>query len=89
MSLNKIFKIFGYFVSVVLIIFGTILVTGIPPYAGLNKMPDQSRIAFGVVFLLYGIYRGVRLFFSNKDIKSNKETELEQLEDNESDNKQN
>jgi hypothetical protein len=68
MSLNRIFKIFGYFVSVVLIIFGTILVTGIhiPMYARLNNIPDQPRIVFGVVFLLYGIFRGLRLFFSNK-----------------------
>jgi len=69
MSLNRIFKIFGYFVSVVLIIFGTILVTGIhiPMYARLNNIPDQPRIVFGVVFLLYGIFRGLRLFFSNKE----------------------
>jgi len=67
MNFNKVFRIIGYFVSVVLIIFGIILVTGVPVYAGrLNNMPDQPRIAFGVVFLLYGIYRGVRLFFSRK-----------------------
>jgi len=68
MNLNKIFRIFGYFVSVVLIIFGTILVTGIhiPMYASLNNIPDQLRIVFGVVFLLYGIYRGLRLFFSRE-----------------------
>ena len=69
MNLNRIFRIFGYFVSVVLIIFGTILVTGIhiPMYARLNNIPDQPRIVFGVVFLLYGIFRGLRLFFSNKN----------------------
>jgi uncharacterized membrane protein len=65
MNLNKIFRIFGYFVSVVLIIFGTILVTGIhiPMYASIKNIPDQPRIVFGVVFFLYGVYRGVRLLF--------------------------
>ena len=68
MNLNKIFRIFGYFVSAVLIVFGIILVTGIPLYAGLKPIPDHpTRVVFGVVFLLYGIYRAVRLFFSNKE----------------------
>jgi len=66
MSLNKIFRIFGYFVSAVLIVFGIILITGIPLYAGLYNIPDQPKIMFGVVFILYGIYRAVRLLFINR-----------------------
>jgi hypothetical protein len=71
MSLNKIFRIFGYFVSAILFFFGIILVTGIHLYAGLNTIPDNPRIVFGIVFLLYGIYRGLRLFFSNKEQEEN------------------
>jgi len=67
MNFNKVFRIIGYFVSVVLIIFGIMLVTGMSPHgSSLNNMPNQLRIVFGVVFLLYGVYRGVRLFFSRK-----------------------
>jgi len=66
MSLNKIFRIFGYFVSAVLIVFGIVLITGIPLYAGLHNIPDQPKIMFGVVFILYGIYRAVRLLFITK-----------------------
>jgi len=63
MSLNKIFRIFGYFVSAVLVVFGIVLITGIPLYAGLYNIPDRSKIMFGVVFILYGVYRAVRLLF--------------------------
>ena len=73
MNLNKIFRIFGYFVSTVLIVFGIILVTGIPLYAGLKNIPDQPRIVFGVVFILYGIYRAVRLLFLNKEQEDSKD----------------
>jgi hypothetical protein len=79
MSLNRIFRIFGYFVSVVLTIFGLILITGIhiPMYASVKNIPDQPRIVFGVVFLLYGIYRGVRLFFSRERNEDDEEKSRE------------
>jgi len=65
MTLTKIFRIFGYFVSVVLLLFGTLLLAGF--FHGARNVPDKFRITFGVVFVLYGMYRFVRLYYTRKD----------------------
>ena len=67
MSLNKIFRIFGYFVSAVLFTFGMVLITGFFNMRGIKYVPSQYRITFGVVFILYGIYRFVRLYYTRND----------------------
>ena len=76
MNLTKIFRIFGYFVSTVMFVFGLVLVTGFFGYGSLKHVPNQFRITFGVVFILYGIYRFVRLYFTReKDLTENDEKE--------------
>ena len=58
---------FGYVLSGFLFICGLIVATGlfIPP-----TMPEKLRIMFGVVMLLYGVYR-----FINLRIKQQQENE--------------
>lgn len=75
MTLTKAFRIFGYFVSVVLLIFGLILVTGFIDYGRLKYVPSQFRITFGVVFILYGIYRFVRLYYTRDYDKNDNDEE--------------
>lgn len=67
MNLNKIFRIFGYFVSFVLFLFGIVLISGFLNFGGVRYVPSKYRITFGVVFLLYGIYRFVRLYYTRND----------------------
>jgi hypothetical protein len=66
MNLAGFIKILGYFTSIVLSIFGLIILTGVFDFLRMRNLPDQFRIMFGTVFLLYGIYRFVRLKFSQK-----------------------
>jgi len=75
MNLVKVFRIFGYFVSVVLFVFGLVLVTGFIDYGGLKHIPGQLRITFGVVFTLYGIYRFVRLYYTKAKDETEKDEE--------------
>ncbi|HQJ75185.1 MAG TPA: hypothetical protein PKW14_06370 [Bacteroidota bacterium] len=74
MTLVKAFRIFGYFVSIVLFVFGLVLVTGFINYGRLKYVPDKFRITFGVVFILYGIYRFVRLYYT-RDYDKNDEND--------------
>jgi hypothetical protein len=67
MNLTGFIKILGYFTSIVLSIFGLIILTGVFDFLRMRNLPDQFRIMFGTVFLLYGIYRFVRLKFSQKE----------------------
>jgi hypothetical protein len=58
MDFGKAFLYFGYVMSGVLAVVGLIVISGflLPPY-----IPQKFRIMFGVVLLLYGIYRFVTL----------------------------
>jgi hypothetical protein len=67
MNLAGFIKILGYFTSIVLFLFGLIILTGVFDFLRLRNLPEQFRIIFGIVFLLYGIYRFVRLKFSQRD----------------------
>ncbi len=75
MNLTKIFRIFGYFVSIVMFVFGLVLVTEFFGLGSLRHVPDQFRITFGVVFILYGIYRFVRLYFTKEKKITEKDEE--------------
>jgi uncharacterized membrane protein YdcZ (DUF606 family) len=67
MNIAGFFKILGYFTSIVLFIFGLVILTGVFDIFRLRYLPDQFRIIFGIVFLLYGMYRFVRLKFIRKE----------------------
>ncbi len=72
MTLSKIFRIFGYFVSCVLFLFGIVLLTGFFNIHGIKYIPSTYRITFGVVFILYGIYRFVRLYYTKDEYEKEK-----------------
>ncbi len=63
MNLSKTFLYFGYTVAVVCFSSGVIVLSGflLPPH-----IPQKLRIMFGVVLLLYGIYRFVNLKFKQR-----------------------
>lgn len=58
----KILDIFGYIVSIVTIFAGIAMIFGLL----LSQIPENYRILFGIVFLLYGIYRTVTLRLKHK-----------------------
>jgi uncharacterized membrane protein YdcZ (DUF606 family) len=67
MNLVRLFRIIGYVTSVVLFIFGLILLTGVFDFFRFRNLPSNFRVMFGVVFIHYGIYRFVRLKFVRKN----------------------
>lgn len=58
----KIFDIIGYIVSIVAILTGIAMIFGF----FLSQIPENYRILFGIVFLLYGIYRTVSISLNQK-----------------------
>jgi hypothetical protein len=50
----EVSKIFGYAMSGVMTIFGILVLTGLVVSEGL---PSKFRITFGIVLVLFGIYR--------------------------------
>jgi len=58
MDASKILLYFGYLMSGLLSLSGIIVISGflLPPH-----IPQKFRIMFGIVLLLYGIYRFITL----------------------------
>ena len=54
-KLSRISKYLGYSVSIVTIVFGALVMSGIV----FQYVPNNLRIIFGVVLMLWGIYRFV------------------------------
>ncbi len=58
MDPNKIFVLFGYAMAGIFAALGVFVLFFIPDE---YNIPERSRIMFGVVLLLYGLYRFVSL----------------------------
>jgi hypothetical protein len=54
-KLSNISMYLGYTVSVITFIFGVVIVSGV----AFQYVPNQLRITFGIVLMLWGIYRFV------------------------------
>ena len=67
MMLAKVFRIVGYFTSILLFVLGLILLTGGFGFFGFGHLPGNFKVIFGIVFMLYGIYRFVRLKYVGRD----------------------
>lgn len=59
---SKILNFLGYTVSVLTIVVGIAMIFGLL----LSQIPGNYRILFGIVFLLYGIYRTVTIRLKQK-----------------------
>jgi hypothetical protein len=55
LKLSHISTYLGYTVSIITFIFGAIVISGV----AFQYVPNQLRITFGVVLMLWGIYRFV------------------------------
>lgn len=65
----KILDVFGYIVSVVTILVGIAMIFGFL----LLQIPENYRILFGIVFLLYGIYRSITIRLKQKKTYSDED----------------
>ena len=64
---KNLFDILGYVVSIFVLLVGIAMIFGLL----LNQTPSNYRILFGVVLVLYGIYRFVTLRIKQKKSYSN------------------
>ena len=60
---SKISVVLSYTVSVITFVFGTIIVSG----AAFQYVPKKLRITFGIVLMLWGIYRFVATRIHERD----------------------
>lgn len=66
---QKILDTFGYVVSAIVILVGLAMIFGFL----LTQTPENYRILFGIVLLLYGIYRSVTIRIKQKKNFPNEE----------------
>jgi hypothetical protein len=69
LKLSNISTYLGYALSVITFIFGIVLVSGV----AFQYVPAQLRITFGVVLILWGIFR-----FVNTRMHSRRQNEYEE-----------
>lgn len=62
LTTQKFFDIFGYIVSIIVILVGLAMIFGLI----LSQTHTNYRILFGIVLLLYGIYRSVTIRLKQK-----------------------
>jgi hypothetical protein len=70
LKLSNISIYLGYSVSVITFVFGIVIVSGL----AFQYVPNQLRITFGVVLILWGIYRFV---FTRSRARQNNEDDEE------------
>ncbi|RCK74030.1 MAG: hypothetical protein IGBAC_2177 [Ignavibacteriae bacterium] len=66
---QKILDTFGYVVSAIVILVGLAMIFGFL----LTQTPENYRILFGIVLLLYGIYRSITIRIKQKKNFPNEE----------------
>ncbi len=72
MNASKILSYFGYTVSILCFFTGITIVSG---FLLPDSVPHKFRIMFGIVLMLYGIYRFVNLRMAEKRRKYEKNEE--------------
>jgi hypothetical protein len=68
MNLAVFIRIFGFAASFCIIAFGVIFLTAAFNLFNVQYLPKNFRVMFGIVFILYGIYRIARLVTVKKDM---------------------
>ncbi len=72
MDPSKIFAYFGYAMSVVFFVMGLYVLFLLPEEM---NIPEKFRVMFGVVLLLYGVYRFISLRIKQRQADEERETE--------------